>query len=522
MALKVYDGFDHYNTVTDLLSRSGFLQWQITSSSTPGIAFVPGLVGGQGKALQLTMGGNNNENIFGVFSDRNQEAFVGVRLYLPTSGSNASGVKLGFADTVGGLCQCMVHFNQANYSIAVYRGDIFSAGVLLGVTANNVWSANSAFYADIRMKIDNSAGEVQIKINGVTVLNLSGLDNQVSANAWFDAFQIKVSPDQNVNLNSMILDDVRYNDTTTGPGPNPYDSFMGDMRCVGSFAIGDDVVQFTPEITTRTFGNTNTDNSVGNAPNVIGFMPFTIPNAGDLDTTLTVTLTGAVSGHLVLGIYDSDGVDNLPGTKLVQATALTNPVSGVNTFTFTGSPALVTNRTYYLALLADATVGYRSDNIFAGTLPWFSLALPYTGNLPANVLTSSFNTYLSRTITFAGLIINISNFGNVSEVAMDSNVSYNIDAVLNDEDLLNFAALPLLIDMIAAIQLTFCARKDEAGDRALAASLKVGGAHVYGSDKHLGTSYQYYTELWELNPDTSSPWDVSSVNGLSGGYKITL
>ncbi len=93
-----------------------------------------------------------------------------------------------------------------------------------------------------------------VTINNVSCPRPTGVNTKTTANAWFDSTDY--APFGNTVTTISTSNRRRHNDkTTAGPGPNPYDRYMGDMRVVTSFAIGNDAVQFTPAITSTPIGS---------------------------------------------------------------------------------------------------------------------------------------------------------------------------------------------------------------------------------------------------------------------------
>ena len=120
MALKIWDGFDHYNATADFLSRSGFLQYQLPNPQLS-LSFVTGR-NGFGKALKITSS-NNDSACRAVFGDRNDEAFFGQAVMIPAGTvGTMTGVSLALTDNVAGLPQVTIYFNANNYSIQIFRG----------------------------------------------------------------------------------------------------------------------------------------------------------------------------------------------------------------------------------------------------------------------------------------------------------------------------------------------------------------------------------------------------------------
>lgn len=256
MAVQVWDGWDHYNSTTflaDMFERSGFLQYQNynfmnQSGGSPTYSLVSG-VEGDGKALKIFIDEDipvHYPVLACVFQQRLASAFTGTRIYIPTGG----GLNLLFYDTVANEIQVSVYFNLNNYSVQVYRGAIINvtgAGtpVLLGYSANNVWTPDTFNYIEVWPVINATTGSVEVKINGQVVLNVTGVNTQQSGNAWWDA--LGIAPKTfGFNGNYVLVDDMYYADTTTGPGSYPCDTPLGDVHVFTKFMIGNDAVQFTP------------------------------------------------------------------------------------------------------------------------------------------------------------------------------------------------------------------------------------------------------------------------------------
>lgn len=250
MALKVWDGFDHYNATADFLARSGFLQWQLPNTGQPTLSFVTGR-NGIGKALKVVNPGNTTTPtttaLRGVFADRNAEAYFRQPVLIPagTVGTAVSWFVV-FQDTVAGSPQITVKFNGANYSVQVFRGDY--TGTSLALSANNAWTGDIWNNVEFHAKIANSGGVVDVQVRGVSVFGgaVTGLDTQNTANAWFDAVDYYAVP-LNVTTGAFIeIDDFSYNDTVSGAGTYSADGYMGDAAVKTLFATGNGTVQWTP------------------------------------------------------------------------------------------------------------------------------------------------------------------------------------------------------------------------------------------------------------------------------------
>ena len=113
------------------------------------------------------------------------------------------------------------------------------------------------------------------------------------------------------------------------------------------------------------------------------------------------------------------------------------------------------------------------------------------------------------------------NWQEVSEIAMDSNASYNSSATAGQEDLFNFAALTATISHIIGVQITGAYRKDDAGTRTLKQALKSSSTELYGTTRSVPmTLYTYWSDLSVIDPNTSSSWTLTAVNNVAGGYNL--
>jgi hypothetical protein len=113
------------------------------------------------------------------------------------------------------------------------------------------------------------------------------------------------------------------------------------------------------------------------------------------------------------------------------------------------------------------------------------------------------------------------NWQEISEVAMDSDTTYNYTTTVGDEDLFNFGALSSTISKILGVQVTGAYRKDDAGAHTLKQALKSGTTEQYGTTRSLpDTTYSYFTDLWAVDPNTSASWTVTGVDNIAAGYNL--
>lgn len=284
MALKAFDGFDHYTDWHDLSIRTNsFLQWN--DVQTIGSGFVTGR-NGHGKAWDGSMRA--------TFQQRVASAFIGISTYMV----QGVDVQFTFLDTLQWVIsidspqtQIYVVFRSRNFSIQVVRVDFafpFTNFVEVAVTGNNVWGANTWHFIEIWPVIDPVNGSIIIHIDQEEVLNVSGINTQATTHATWDGINF---------TGAQAWDDFYYADTTVGPGSNPCNNFLGDPRAYTVWPASNSSVQFTPlantnwqEVSEIAFdGDTNY-----NFDNVVGHEDLFVTNT--LPSTLTSPLAYQITG----------------------------------------------------------------------------------------------------------------------------------------------------------------------------------------------------------------------------------
>lgn len=218
--LNFVDGFDHYAGTSDLMSRSGAVQYTLCTGGPSSQ--------GQGRNFNAkTWQGN----ILGVTSQRLASHFIGASV----RGADVD-MFFQFYDGVAADYQIFVIFRVRNFTIEVWRGNPNNGGTLLYRTANNVWSTNTDNFIEVWPVINSSSGSVTVHVNHIELVHITGQNTQNTANAWWDRFEIW----------NCSVDDLYYCDTVAGPGSNPCSSFLGDPRSYTLFPVSNNSVAFTP------------------------------------------------------------------------------------------------------------------------------------------------------------------------------------------------------------------------------------------------------------------------------------
>jgi len=115
-----------------------------------------------------------------------------------------------------------------------------------------------------------------------------------------------------------------------------------------------------------------------------------------------------------------------------------------------------------------------------------------------------------------------SNWQNVDEVPANGDTDYNSTATVNNKDSFAHQSLSSLSGTIRWVNHWVLARKDDAGTRKVAPLFRISASDYVGTDDTLSTSYQYFGQVYENSPATSSAWAISEINNAELGYKLTV
>ena len=241
MALIFGDGFDHYATGTgDILKK-----WTSSVSMASGISAGTGRRGGAslhvfGAVRYLTR----------AFSS-SATWIVGVAVQLAVAPSSDASLLKWYDGTTE---QMRLVFTSTG-AISVKRGT-----TTLGTSSSGVITAGGYAYIGWRVTIDNAAGASEVRVNGVTVLTMSSVDTQASANAsantlymgcieggapTVDFCDVYVC-DGNGSVNNDFLGDCRI-DTLYANGAGTNSDFSSSAGGASSYTNVDDATLNTTD-----------------------------------------------------------------------------------------------------------------------------------------------------------------------------------------------------------------------------------------------------------------------------------
>lgn len=106
----------------------------------------------------------------------------------------------------------------------------------------------------------------------------------------------------------------------------------------------------------------------------------------------------------------------------------------------------------------------------------------------------------------------------VDNVTPDDDTSYASDATPTDRMSVTYAPSAVTGTVVAAIHVSRV-RKDDVGTRTVAQKVTSNGVDATGPTISLGTTYKYYTQILETDPNTSAPWTVANFNLAQAGLE---
>lgn len=212
MALLWCDGFDHYGTVARLLDGVYAETTAVSSISTSNVRTgANSLLCFANATLRRVLGG--------------AKTFVGIGGAFYISGglpiANQAQRLFDFRDTANG--QHVVIWLQSTGTVSAYRG-----ATHLGTSASPVMTANTYQHVECQILISNTVGTIEVRVNGVTVLSLSGQDTCNTANV--ECSQVSFAGGTGSGSN-IYLDDIYCYDNT-GSYNN---TWIGDRRVLTLF-----------------------------------------------------------------------------------------------------------------------------------------------------------------------------------------------------------------------------------------------------------------------------------------------
>jgi hypothetical protein len=513
MALLYIDGFDTYSNVSDMGYNA---YWTTYSNNAPvtgrnGTGFAHSIATSNG-ATRLALPANTSTVVVGFAIGGNM---------------NGAGFLLDFYD--GATAQNSVYFNNSNNSITAYNNH---GGTVLGTSAAGVYTNNAWNYVEIKTVTSSTTGSITVRINGGTVLSLTNVNTQVSSNSYTNG--IYWGAYQNGGV-FYYIDDIYVLDTTTSPGTNPNNNFLGDCSVTTMFpvAAGTSTQFTTPSLSSSPKGIPSSV-SWGSTGYLIALPNDTRsptnfhPCQHDMQVSSITVYHSGVSGSVQSQgvIYNVDPATGYPTTLVSATNIISSFISGANTLTFATNVSLSKGTNYLIGIATSATstVNYFRDASYDYNFNyWVPTSAPISGVWNGQPSYGNINGfYPNSQVNSINMTVNFTatNYATVQGNNPDFTSLYNYSSTVGATDLFTATSLPSTVGTVYGVATIGAYQKDSSGVRSMAPVIVSGNTTTVLTSSTLATSITYNYNMMNVNPSTSSTWTTSTVNAMQFGYKV--
>ena len=103
----------------------------------------------------------------------------------------------------------------------------------------------------------------------------------------------------------------------------------------------------------------------------------------------------------------------------------------------------------------------------------------------------------------------------------DDDSTYVYSSTITNKDILNLTTISGTAATVDAVQAVVVAKKSDAGAASLKVGVKAGTTEGKSGSEGLGTDYEFYDHIEELNPDDSLAWAQADIDALQVLYEVT-
>lgn len=324
MALDYFDGFDDY-------SYAKILRYWTTQLGNDSSKVSINATGGRnsGPGLEATPSGGGFSYYSKTLASQATRS-VGFAIKASTFGGLSSGMVL-FAFADAGTVQVDFRLKSDGTIVATRNGTTLGTTIL-------ALSATVYYHLQLKVLFHASAGTVDILVNGVNWLSLTGQNTKASSNAT--ANQVQIGPSNDGNSGCVYdFDDFWSDDAGT---------LHGDCRVESKLPTGDG----TTDNFTRSTGATNFSNVDDNPPNDDTDYNSTA-NAGDIDLytfPALSTASGTVKAVMTVPVLRNDNAGSVTAASVYRS-------GGTNFFGTTNTVGSTTYAVYADIQATDPNTG---------------------------------------------------------------------------------------------------------------------------------------------------------------------
>jgi len=500
LAYLFSDSFDFYNAVAQLSTRWDTVvgTWTLINTVVPF---------GTGNSVQ-----EGNANLCSLTKDwGSNEGTVFISIYHRGDNGRAYG-SYGWITLQDGATSQVSIVWQENGTLEVRNGS--QTGTVLG---SNVRAIPMGVWESFQIKVViGAAGSVEIRKNGSTtpILNLTGVNTRTTANDR--ATRIQLGIDTLVNNEGDIYFDDLFVCSGSGAAPNDWPGDPRAIRQPASSVVGS--TSFTPSATSTIYGQLSTAAAVTVSANTIMNVRTTAPTTGSI-THATLKVNTALTGSLVFGIYNNDGVGGLAKSRLYLASPLVNPGVGDHVYTITPAISVTRGQTIYAMVTPSANASLRGTSSIGSTRGILHSA--YASGLPETIVPIPISVSSTSAFYVDLTLSNNSDAEMVGEIIADVDNTY-VQGTVGHTSLYGVTSVPAAINRVVGTVPFAVMRRTSTATRTVELEIKSGTvtSTVLTASTAIGTTYTASSIFVNADPAISGSWTVSAVNALQVGQKV--
>ncbi|MDE3016282.1 MAG: hypothetical protein KGI29_05090 [Pseudomonadota bacterium] len=488
-----WDGFDKYgpaNMYTNYSTMGD--EWTSVPSGGYGL-----LVAGRfsnSLALNLTYGYTASRTL-----PSNYSRLIGGVAMQPSLAGNCGVI---FTDV--GTDQCSVGFNSSG-KLVLWQGGL--GGTQIAISSASI-TANSWHYVEWDLTFASS-GTYTVWLDGVQVFTGSG-NLKTSSNSYANSLILYGSSSgTGGNFDDMYLFD------STGSTNNAQ---RGDSRVETLYPTADASVAFSPSQGAIGAYYSLQGLTGYMSANILFLRKFTAPVSGTLNSISIMPQASSSGANFKPAVYaDNSGS---PGTLLSGGSTVTGCTSGTAlTLPLTTAQSLTAGTSYWIGYVTDTSLAMqRQDATGFVTSAGYTASITFSSAPPSTAPSMSSGQY---SVQVWGNVTGMStNYSETNEVPAGGDLSCVTSSTVGAEDRYNFGSLSSTPANIAGVKVSALLRKTDSGARTVTVQLKSGSMEVTGSSQTPTTSYLYFANYQDTDPNTSAAWTASGVNAVSAGAKI--
>ena len=353
--VEFYEGFDAYSN-TNFQNDMILYGWNAAGAANhaAGRNSYSGL---PSQALNITTGnglGGYNQCYVSLPAGEIASRTVGFACYM--AATSRQGAICSLYD--GGTCQFSISWAGSTGTFYVQTGSDDSTGPFTGGTCSGTFGAGAWYYIEFSFTLATGASAITVKVNGTTVLNLTGLSTMTpSGNAQANNLAFGGLYGAGATL---LIDDIYVMSAAN--------AFLGNTQCVYIPPTADSShgnTAWTPDSGTVGYSRVNTLDPYGSTEYVQGTaigqvetFSYTIPsamtgNVNGVKVKCTTKQIDAGSPHAISAVVEKSGTNYVDSNT--KSTTTTNV--GAQNLTMTVNPA--TSSAFTTSDLASCEFGIK-------------------------------------------------------------------------------------------------------------------------------------------------------------------